>query len=90
MNTETFETKLYDLLADHINGIYNIDKYIELLRIENSSILNYILSHAYYELGDIKNAENDGSLKLVLPFSFIYLAPQLTCSSQALPNTGCF
>lgn len=57
MNAETFETKLYDLLADHINGQYDIAKYLELLNIENSSILNYILSHAYYELGDMKNAE---------------------------------
>ena len=57
MDAEDFESKLYNLLADHINGQYNIDNYIELLNVENSSILNYILSHAYFELGDKYCAE---------------------------------
>ena len=56
MNVLNFEQSLHNLLLNHIDGKYEIDKYLELLNYENSSILNYILSHAYYSIGDLANA----------------------------------
>lgn len=57
MNVIDFEKRLYDLLLNHLNEKYNYHEYIELLAIENNSILNYVLSHAYFVAGDAINAE---------------------------------
>lgn len=57
MNVLNFEQNLHSLLLNHIDGKYEIENYLELLKYENSSILNYILSHAYYSIGDLTNAD---------------------------------
>ena len=57
MDIINFEQRLHALLLNHINEKYDIDEYLELLKYENSSILNYILSHAYYASGDLDNAD---------------------------------
>jgi len=57
MDILNYEQKLYNLLLNHINGKYKIEEYLDLLEYENSSILNYILSHAYYSTDDLINAD---------------------------------
>ena len=76
MNILDFEKNLHSLLLNHINGKYEINKYLELLKYENSSILNYILSHAYFSLGDLVNSnkyrENAVSLNSNFDFEADY------------------
>ncbi len=58
MNYIEFEENLYNLLINHINEKYEIDKYIELLNYEpNNSLLIYLTSHAYFKLGDLKSSD---------------------------------
>ena len=54
MNVTEFEKRLYNLLLNHLNEQYNLAEYIELLEYENNSILNYILSHAYFAINERK------------------------------------
>ena len=57
MDVLEYEQKLYDLLLNHLDKKYNYSDYKELLEYENNSLLNYVLSHAYYEKGDTKEAD---------------------------------
>ena len=57
MNINEFEQRLYNLLLNHLNQQYDFKEYEILLDYENNSILNYVLSHAYFVSGDMKNAE---------------------------------
>ncbi|MGN0018388.1 MAG: hypothetical protein ACI37S_05030 [Candidatus Gastranaerophilaceae bacterium] len=57
MNVTEFEKRLYNLLLNHLNEQYNLAEYIELLEYENNSILNYILSHAYFAINDKENSD---------------------------------
>ena len=70
MNIIDFEKRLYNLLLNHLNEIYNFDEYVELLSFENNSILNYVLSHAYFACGDIENAQKYRNIAVQLNSNF--------------------
>lgn len=72
MNIDNFEKNLYDLLINHLNNNYEYHKYIELLEFENNSILNYILSHAYFENKDFKNSEKYRNIAINLNSNFTF------------------
>ena len=72
MNVAEFEKKLYNLLINHLNKNYEYDNYIDLLNYENSSILNYILSHAFFENNDFENSEKYRNIAIKLNSNFTF------------------
>lgn len=72
MNVYEFEKNLYNLLINHLNKVYKYDEYIELLKIENNSILNYVLSHAFFENNDLDNAEKYRNIAINLNSNFTF------------------
>ena len=72
MNVAEFEKKLYKLLINNLNKNYEYDNYIDLLNYENSSILNYILSHAFFENNDFENSEKYRNIAIKLNSNFTF------------------
>ena len=70
MNIFEFEQRLYNLLLNHLSQQYHFEEYLLLLNYENNSILNYILSHAYFVSGDINNAEKYRNFAISLNNNF--------------------